>query len=53
MKKLLPIISGLCVLLYAYGWYLDLQYPAYVPLIWCFGCFVNDVYNYLEHKNVV
>ena len=50
LKKLTPWLSGICVLLYAYGWYEGLQYPAYVPLIWCFACWVNDVYNYLEYK---
>jgi hypothetical protein len=51
LKTLLPIVSGLCVLLYAYGWYADIQYPAYVPLVWCFFCFVNDVYSYLETEH--
>jgi hypothetical protein len=53
MKKLLPILSGLCVLLYSYGWYEGLEYPAYVPLVWCVSCFINDLYNYLESKDVV
>lgn len=52
IKKLMPVLSGLCVLLYAYGWYEDLQYPAYVPLVWCVSCFINDLYQYLESKDV-
>lgn len=53
LKTLTPWLSGFCVLLYAYGWYDGLQYPAYVPLVWCFACWVNDVYNYLETRRVV
>lgn len=53
LKILLPWITGIACLIYIYGWYKDIQYPAYVPLIWCFGCFVNDLYQYLESRNVV
>lgn len=53
LKTLLPILSGICCLLYIYGWTEDLRYPAYVPLIWCASCFVNDLYNYLETRRVV
>jgi hypothetical protein len=48
--KILPWITGIACLLYIYGWTQDTTYPAWVPLIWCFGCFVNDLYSYLEHK---
>jgi hypothetical protein len=50
MTKILPWITGIACLIYIYGWYKDIQYPAYVPLIWCFGCFVNDLFQYLENK---
>ena len=53
IKKLLPWISGLCVLLYLYSWTQDISYPAYVPLVWCFGCWVNDLYEYLENRDVL
>lgn len=48
LKRLLPYLSGLCVLLYAYGWYTDATYPAWVPLVWCMSCFVNDVYDAMQ-----
>jgi len=48
--KILPWITGIACLLYIYGWTQDTTYPAWVPLIWCFGCFVNDLHAYLEHK---
>lgn len=53
IKTLLPCLSGLCCLLYIYGWTQDISYPAYVPLVWCAAVFVNDLYNYLENRDVL
>lgn len=50
MKALLPFISGLCVVLYGIGWYQGVQYPGWVPLIWCGSVFFHDLHDYLEHR---
>lgn len=51
MIKILPWITGFACLMYAYGWYAGTTFPAWVPLIWCFGCFVNDLHKYRESKD--
>ena len=48
VTKLMPVLTGTACVCYCYGWWLGTVYPAYVPLIWCFGCFVNDFYNWLK-----
>lgn len=50
MVKIMPWLTGTACLFYCVGWYWGITYPAYVPLIWAIGCFVNDIYNYLETK---
>lgn len=45
-----PWITGIACALYIYSWTQGITYEAWVPLIWCFSCFVNDVYNYLQDK---
>lgn len=50
-KQIAPYVTGIACLLYIYGWTQDIQYPAWVPLIWCAGCFVNDLFDALEIRS--
>ena len=51
VSKIIPWLTGTICLSYIYHWTQGTMYPAWVPLIWCFACFVNDLYNAMEHKN--
>ena len=51
MTKLIPLLTGTACLFYLYGWSEGTTYPAWVPLLWCTACFVNDVHNYLATKH--
>jgi hypothetical protein len=51
MTKIMPWVTGTACALYIYGWYLGTTFPAWVPLIWCAGCFANDLHNYLQSRH--
>jgi hypothetical protein len=48
--KYAPWFTGTACLIYIYSWTEGIQFEAWTPLIWCVGCFVNDLHNYLEQK---
>jgi len=48
VSKLMPWLSGTACVCYCVGWYMGTQYPAWVPLVWAGGCFVNDLYSSLK-----
>jgi len=50
ITKILPWITGITCLIYIYSWTQGITYQAWVPLVWCSSCFVNDIYAYLEAK---
>lgn len=51
MRKLfMVILSGFCVLSFAFLWYKDIQVAAWEPLIWCSIVFFTDLIDYLEQN---
>jgi hypothetical protein len=51
MTKIMPWITGTACALYIYSWTQGIQYEAWTPLIWCAGCFANDLHNYLQSRH--
>ena len=49
--KYAPWFTGIACLIYIYSWTEGIQFEAWSPLIWCVGCFINDLHNYLESKH--
>ena len=50
MTKIMPWLTGSACLIYIYSWTQGIQYEAWTPLIWCFGCFMNDLHNSMETR---
>lgn len=50
LKLLQPFLSGICLLIYAVGWYNDVMFPAWVPLVWVYFVFINDLEEYFESR---
>lgn len=50
VKAFSPIVSGICAILFAISWYEGTMFPAWVPLVWVWFVFVNDLQDYFKSK---
>lgn len=52
MLTLRVLLTGFCVIAYAFQWYEGVMVPAWHALIWVALAFINDLDEYLYKKGI-